>query len=70
MSRPGCLEVIAPAGFERFFKEIVDRDRPPDRTRARRSAARYGLEFDFDSVARLVAEHGLRFGDETTSPTG
>ena len=31
------LDVISPAGFERFFKEIVDLRRPPDRTNARRS---------------------------------
>jgi hypothetical protein len=26
------------------------------------SGARYGSEFDFDSIARLIDEHGLRFG--------
>jgi len=59
------LEVISPAGFERFFKEIVDL--PPTAGPDERAAirSRYGLEFDVDSVARLVEEHGLRFGDET-----
>lgn len=56
------LEVISPAGFERFFKEIVDL--PPTAGPDERAAvgARYGLEFDFDSIARLIDEHGLRFG--------
>ena len=54
------LEVISPAGFERFFKEIVDR--PTAEPELAAVGARYGLEFDFDSVAHLVAEHGLRFG--------
>ena len=56
------LEVISPAGFERFFKEIVDLapTAGPDESAA--VGARYGLEFDFDSIARLIDEHGLRFG--------
>ena len=54
------LEVISPAGFERFFKEIVDR--PTAGPELAALGARYGLEFDFDSIAHLVAEHGLRFG--------
>ena len=50
------LEIIAPAGFERFFDELaVDPGDPPA------LAARYGLEFDFESVPRLCAEHGLVF---------
>lgn len=60
------LEMISPAGFERFFKEIVDL--PPTAGPDERAAvgARYGLEFDFDSIARLVEEYGVRFGDVTT----
>lgn len=59
------LELISPAGFERFFKEIVDL--APTAGPGERAAigARYGLEFDFDSIARLVDEHGLRFGATT-----
>jgi mannose-6-phosphate isomerase-like protein (cupin superfamily) len=58
------LEVISPAGFERFFEEIVDRPPTAGRDELAAVAARYGLEFDFDSVARLVDEHGLRFEGE------
>jgi len=50
------LEVIAPAGFERFFEEVAA---DPEALPA--LAARYGLEFDFESVPRLCAEHGLVF---------
>ena len=59
------LEVISPAGFERFFEEISAV--PPDATPAERSqiAARYGLEFDFESMPRLLEEHGLWFGPAT-----
>ena len=38
------LEVISPAGFERYFAELQ---------------ARYGLEMDFASIERLSREHGL-----------
>ncbi len=50
------LEIIAPAGFERFFDELAA---DPEALPA--LAARYGLEFDFESVPRLCAEHGLVF---------
>jgi gentisate 1,2-dioxygenase len=49
------LEIISPGGFEHFFAELGTGSAPPD------TAARYGLEFDFDSIPRLCAEHGLTF---------
>ena len=49
------LEIISPAGFEQFFAEIGAGAAPPE------AGARYGLEFDPDSVARLCEEHGLTF---------
>jgi len=50
------LEIIAPAGFERFFDELGEgAQSPPD------IGARYGLEFDLDSVGRLFEKHGLVF---------
>ena len=60
------LEVISPAGFERFFKEIVDLPAAAGHDESAAIGSRYGLEFDFDSVARLIDEHGLRFGGEST----
>ena len=60
------LEVISPAGFERFFKEIVDLPAAAGQDESAAIGSRYGLEFDFDSVARLIDEHGLRFGGEST----
>jgi len=50
------LEIIAPGGFERFFEELAAGAGSPEEL-----GARYGLEFDFDSVPRLCAEHGLEF---------
>ena len=58
------LEIISPAGFERYFEELTElpTDGPPDRAQIAEIAARYGLELDFESIPRLVEEHGLRFG--------
>ena len=49
------LEIISPGGFEEFFAEIGRGAAPPE------AGARYGLEFDLESIPRLCAEHGLNF---------
>jgi mannose-6-phosphate isomerase-like protein (cupin superfamily) len=58
------LEIISPAGFERYFEELTElpTDGPPDRDRIAAIAARYGLELDFGSIPGLLEEHGLIFG--------
>ncbi len=55
------LEIISPAGFEKFFDELVDLDfqGPPDPAVLGAIATRYGLELDFESVAGLMEKHGL-----------
>jgi quercetin dioxygenase-like cupin family protein len=58
------LEIISPAGFERFFAELgeaLSESPEPDPEGLAALGARYGLEFDFESVPGLVEEHGLRF---------
>jgi quercetin dioxygenase-like cupin family protein len=60
------LEIISPAGFERYFEEIApllppSRDEP-DFAALAEVQARYGLEMDPDSIGPLVERHGLRFG--------
>src|SRR6059036_3607950 len=57
------LEIISPAGFERFFAELVDlggvtQAEPQSMAQLR---ARYGLEMDPDSVRALVERFELRF---------
>jgi len=57
------LEVISPAGFERFFDELVDLGGV---TRAEPATlgglcARYEVELDPDSVPALVERFGLQF---------
>ena len=55
------LEIISPAGFENYFREMVAL--PKDATPVDRGAIadRYGLEVDPQSIPGLIANHGLRF---------
>ena len=57
------LEIIAPGGFEGFFNEAGDRLAAGD-PRAEvlgELGARYGLEFQPESVPELCERHGLTF---------
>jgi quercetin dioxygenase-like cupin family protein len=57
------LEIISPAGFERYFAELgplLPPERPePDFAAIAALQARYALEMDMSSVERLTREHGL-----------
>jgi mannose-6-phosphate isomerase-like protein (cupin superfamily) len=59
------LEIIAPAGFERFFEELVDlggvANAAPEQLGELN--ARYGLEMDPDSVPGLLERFNLRMGE-------
>ena len=57
------LELISPAGFERYFAEMSEllADGPPDPEKVGALQAKYQLEMDMESVPRLCREHGLRF---------
>ena len=58
------VELVSPAGFERYFEEIAPLLPPartePDFPALVEAMGRYGLTMDLDSIGRLVAEHGLR----------
>jgi mannose-6-phosphate isomerase-like protein (cupin superfamily) len=58
------LEIISPAGFEKYFEELLELfpDGKPDREKVGPIAARYGLEVDPSTIPTLCADHGLRFG--------
>jgi len=59
------LEIISPAGFERFFEELVDLPQdggPPDPAKLAAIAAPYGLEFDFESIPGLQERFAVTFG--------
>ena len=51
------LEIIAPAGFERFFQELVAMGG------VLRAGERYGLEMRPETVPGLVERFGLRIGE-------
>jgi mannose-6-phosphate isomerase-like protein (cupin superfamily) len=59
------LEIISPAGFENFFRELdalggaVDSD--PEKLTA--LGARYGIYFQLDSVPELLERFDLRIGE-------
>jgi len=59
------LEIIAPAGFEQFFRELSDMGgaitADPDELTA--IGDRYGLAFNLASVPELVERFGLRVGE-------
>ncbi|HKH81890.1 MAG TPA: cupin domain-containing protein [Methylovirgula sp.] len=60
------LEIISPAGFENFFRELVDlggvtKTEPRVLTEL---SARYGMEMDPSSIPQLVERFGLRFPGE------
>src|ERR1700675_2214400 len=57
------LEIIAPAGFERFFAELVELGGGGHAEPAilRKLCARYALEMDPASVPELVERFGVRF---------
>jgi mannose-6-phosphate isomerase-like protein (cupin superfamily) len=61
------LEVIAPAAFAEYFRELepligaaAAAGQRPDPGAIAALAARYGMEFDFPAMGRLLGEHGLR----------
>jgi gentisate 1,2-dioxygenase len=60
------LEIIAPAGFEGFFAELIDLGGAAEADPHVLGAlcARYGLEMDPTSVPGLIERFGLRFPAE------
>jgi mannose-6-phosphate isomerase-like protein (cupin superfamily) len=66
------LEIIAPAGFEHFFEELVDMGGVLNATPEEISALndRYGLEMKPDSVPGLLERFGLRIGEPVGATLG
>ena len=62
------LEIISPAGFEGFFRELVALGGPlkadPEELAALNE--RYGFEMQPDSVPELVERFGVRVGEHLT----
>jgi mannose-6-phosphate isomerase-like protein (cupin superfamily) len=63
------LEIISPAGFERYFEELLEllpKAGPPDPNAIAALAARYGLELDFASLPRIAKDFGVSFGRDAS----
>ena len=62
--RASLVEIISPAGFEKYFEELIKifEDGKPQPERIGPIAARYGLELDPSSIPSLCERFGLRFG--------
>lgn len=57
------LEIISPAGFEKYFEELIElfAGGKPQPERIAPIAARYGLEVNPSTIPSLCAAHGLTF---------
>lgn len=67
------LEIISPAGFERYFAEaaaMFPDGGEPDMEALTLLSERYGLKMEFDSAPRLVAEYGLQGPPEAQLASG
>lgn len=56
------LEIISPAGFEKYFEEIepfFPEGSPPDLGGMARANDKYGLQMDFQSLPQLIERFGL-----------
>lgn len=63
------LEVIAPGAFATYFRELgaliapsLAAGKPPNTGAITALARRYGLEFDFAAMPRILSEHKLTLG--------
>jgi mannose-6-phosphate isomerase-like protein (cupin superfamily) len=59
------LEIISPSGFENFFASVAAMPigpQGPDFSKLEELAASYGLQLDFASVPRLIADFGVHMG--------
>ena len=58
------LELISPAGFENYFRELAPLLAAPERDQAAigQVVARYQLDIDFTTIPTLAERHHLRLG--------
>jgi uncharacterized cupin superfamily protein len=63
-SKPArLLEIISPAGFEKYFvemSEVLRGERPPDVEKVQEIASRYGLTYQMSWIAELVRKYNLK----------
>jgi hypothetical protein len=57
------LEIIAPAGFERYFMQLADlvnKNGSPDDESIGKLASEYGLTYHMEQVPALATKYGLK----------
>ena len=57
------LEIIAPAGFERYFvhlASVLNKNGPPDQEALAKLDTEYGMTYHWEQVPALVAKYGLK----------
>jgi quercetin dioxygenase-like cupin family protein len=56
------LEIISPAGFENYFRELAPLLAAPERDEQAigEVVAKYELDIDFDTIPELISRHGLQ----------
>ena len=65
------LEIISPAGFERYFAELKSLLEPqPDFAAVAALQAQYGLEMDMASAATIAEREGLAVSGRTSTAAG
>jgi quercetin dioxygenase-like cupin family protein len=65
------LELISPAGFENYFRELAPLLVAAERDEAAigEVVARYGLDIDFGTIPTLAERHGLRLLSPSPRPS-
>ena len=61
-TRARVLEIISPAGFEKYFEEVAAlaaQGAPPDDPRRRELSERYQIEFDRSRVMEIAQKYNL-----------
>ncbi len=59
------VEIISPAGFERYFEELAEAlstGGPPEVSRLEEIAARYGLTFHWERMGEIMERYGVGLG--------
>ena len=59
------MEIISPAGFEKYFEEIAEvvsvaAGEPPDRAKILKIATRYGLSFHWERMEEIMEKYNVK----------
>ncbi len=63
------LEVIAPAGFEKFYEDCAEISGPVDENALSALASAYGAEFDWSATSAVARTNALSFPARPSAPS-